>query len=195
MDAFEAIITRRSTRNYKPLLVEEDKLEKIIQAGRMAPSGGNSQSCHFFVIRDPEVIAELVRLAEAAFAKMEVSEDTYASLRNSILRSKQGGYVFCYNAPVLIVIANQKDYGNNLADTAAAIENMMIEANELDLGSCYINQLRWLNEERTLVDYMQSLGMKENERVYGSVTVGYAASGLPERTPLPRHGNEVTYIG
>ena len=195
MNAYEAIITRRSTRNYKPLMVEEEKLEKIIHAGRMAPSGGNSQSCHFFVIRDPEVIQTLVRLAEAAFAKMEVQEDTYASLKNSIIRSKKGGYVFCYNAPVLVVVANQKDYGNNLADTAAAIENMMIEANELDLGSCYINQLRWLNEEPSLVSYMQSLGMKEHERVFGSVILGYAADGLPVRTPLERTGNEVTYIG
>ena len=44
-------------------------------------------------------------------------------------------YVFCYNAPLLIVVANRADYGNNLADCACAIENMMLAANALDPGS------------------------------------------------------------
>ena len=83
-----------------------------------------------------------------------------------------------------------------MADTVAAIENMMIEANELDLGSCYINQLNWLNEEPALLAYMKELGMKDDERVYGSVIFGYPQTddGYPDRKPLERKGNEVTYI-
>ena len=50
MDVYEAIISRRSTRNYKPDMVEPDKMDRILNAGRFAPSGGNSQSNHFFVI-------------------------------------------------------------------------------------------------------------------------------------------------
>ena len=42
MEALEAIMTRRSTRNYKPEQVEQDKIEKILAAGRQAPSGGNN---------------------------------------------------------------------------------------------------------------------------------------------------------
>ena len=64
---------------------------------------------------------------------MEVTENTYASMKHSINASKKDGYVFCYNAPVLIVVANRKDYGNNIADCACAIENMMVAANALDL--------------------------------------------------------------
>lgn len=196
MNVYETIMTRRSTRNYKEKKVEKEKLEKIIEAGRYAPSGSNSQTNHIFVIERKEVIEDLVKLVENAFSKMNVDENTYSSLKNSIKQSKKGGYRFCYNAPVLIIVANQKDYGNNIADSAIVIENMMLEANELDLGSCYINQLRWLNEEESLIAYMQKLGMKENERVYGSLIVGYANSedGLPARKPLPRNGNEVTII-
>lgn len=51
MEALEAIMTRRSTRNYKPEPVEQDKIEKILAAGRQAPSGGNNQTSHFLVIR------------------------------------------------------------------------------------------------------------------------------------------------
>lgn len=61
----------------------------------------------------------------------------------------------------MIIVANRKDYGNNIADSVAAIENMMIAANALDLGSCYINQLYWLNEEPSLLAYLRELGLKE----------------------------------
>lgn len=48
-----------------------------------------------------------------------------------------------------------------MADSVAAIENMMIAANALDLGSCCINQLYWLNEEPSLLAYLRELGLKE----------------------------------
>ena len=195
MNTYDAIMTRRSTRNYLDKPVEPELLEKILEAGRFAPSGGNSQTNPCIVVRDPAIKNKLVELVEAAFAKMTYDENTYGSLRNSISRAQKGGYVFCYNAPVLIIVANQKNYGNNQADCAVALENMMLEANELNLGSCYINQLRWLNEEETLLSYLHELGMKEDERVYGSLSVGYPATddGLPDRTPLPRKGNDVTW--
>jgi nitroreductase len=196
MDAMTAILTRRSTRNYRPDAVEEDKLEKILDAARQAPSGGNNQTNHFLVIRNREVIQKLIVMTETAFSGMEIAEDTYASLKYAIAASRKGGYVFCYNAPVLIAVANRKDYGNNMADCACAIENMMVAANALDLGSCWINQLRWLNEEPSLVDYLRSLGMKEEERIYGAVVIGHPAtdSGLPNRNLMVQKGNEVTYI-
>ena len=196
MEAQLAILTRRSTRNYKPDAVEDEKLEKILNAAKQAPSGGNNQTNHFLVIRNPDVIRNLIEMTETAFSKMEIAEDTYASLKYAISASQKGGYVFCYNAPILIAVANRKDYSNNMADCACAIENMMIAANALDLGSCWINQLRWLNEEPSLLDYLKSLVMKEDERVYGAVIIGYPAteSGLPNRNLMPQKGNEVTYI-
>ncbi len=196
MEALEAILTRRSTRNYKPDAVEPDKLSRILDAARQAPSGGNNQTNHFLVIRNKDTLQRLIEMAETAFARMEITENTYSSLKHSITASKKGGYVFCYNAPVLIVVANRRDYGNNIADCACALENMMIAANALDLGSCWINQLKWLNEEPEIVDYLYTLGMKENERVYGAVIIGYPASedGLPNRKLMTQKGNEITFI-
>ena len=196
MDAMQALLTRRSTRNYKPDAVEPEKLNQILKVAGQAPSGGNNQYNHFLVIRNSDVIRKLIGMTEAAFAKMEIAEDTYASMKHAISAAKKGGYVFCYNAPVLIAVANRRDYGNNMADCACAIENMMVAANALDLGSCWINQLRWLNEEPALVEYLQSLGMKEYERIYGAVIIGYPAteSGLPNRNWMQQKGNEVTII-
>ena len=193
MEALEALMTRRSTRNYSSAPVEHEKLETILAAGRQAPSGGNNQTSHFLVIRNQTVLNNLIRMTESAFAEMEATENTYASLKHSIVASKKGGYVFCYNAPVLIVVANRKGYGNNIADCACAIENMMVAANALDLGSCWINQQKWLNEEPEVLDYLRTLGMKEEERVYGAVIIGYPAGEL-NRNLMPLKGNEVTWI-
>ncbi|MBQ4369626.1 MAG: nitroreductase family protein [Oscillospiraceae bacterium] len=194
MEAIEALLTRRSTRNYKPDPVEQEKLDTIIEAARQAPSGSNNQSNHFIVISSREKLNELITLTREVLSGMDPDEVSYPALKNAINLSKKGGYVFCYNAPVLIIVANKKDYGNNMADCACALENIMVAANALDLGSCWINQPRWLNEAPAVVEYMRSLGMKEDERVYGSAIIGYPASGLPNRKLMQQKGNEVTYI-
>lgn len=48
LDTLDTILTRRSTRNYLPKLVEKDKLDKILLAGQFAPCGSNTQTNHFF---------------------------------------------------------------------------------------------------------------------------------------------------
>ncbi|MDR9829663.1 hypothetical protein RCJ22_29165 [Vibrio sp. FNV 38] len=73
---------------------------------------------------------------------------------------------------------------------------MMVAVNSLDPGSCWINRLKCLNEEPGIVDYLRAPGMKEDERVYGSVIIGYPAtdSRLPNRNLMPQKGNEVTFL-
>ena len=193
MKTSEAILTRRSTRVYSSRPVEQEKLEQVIEAGRYAPSGGNNQTTHFIVIRNQEVLAELARLVKQEFSKMEETPGMYKSMVGAIRRSKGEVYVFHYNAPVLILTANQINYGNNIADCACCLENMMIEANALDLGTCWINQLKWLNENEVITVYLRTLGLAEGERVYGALSVGYAKEGLPNRNALPRTGNPVTW--
>ncbi|MBP3871171.1 MAG: nitroreductase [Faecalicoccus sp.] len=195
MNTLDIIKTRRSTRKFKDVPVEEELLNQVIEAGRYAPSGGNSQSTHFIVIKNKEVLDELAEIVKEAFAKMEITEGMYRSMASSIHQSKTGNYIFHYNAPILIITANQKEYSNNIADCACALENMMIMANSLNLGSCWINQLKWLNEDETILA-LKNLGLKEEERVYASLALGYpdTKDGLPERTPLPRKGNEITIV-
>ena len=196
MDMLQWIKSRRSTRKYLDRPVEDEKLTQVVEAGRYAPSGGNNQTTHFLVIRDPEVLAELAELVKRQFASMEETPGMYKSRCNAIRAAKTGNYHFCYHAPALIVTANRKEYGNNMADCSCALENMMLMANALDLGSCWINQLRWLNEDPEVVSFLEKLGLREDEVVCGALAVGYADTedGLPNREPLPRTGNEVTII-
>ena len=193
MDALKAILTRRSTRKMKSQIPPRDLIEKVIEAGRHAPSGHNNQTTHFIVITDQKVLSELADMVREAFASMEVKEDMYISMKNAIANAKKGGHAFHYNAPVLIVVTNRIGYGNAMADSACALENMMVAANALDLGTCWINQLHWLDDNPTIRKYMYNLGLEENETITGAMILGYAADGLPERKPLERKGNPVTW--
>ncbi len=194
MDTLEAIRTRRSTRKLAPAIPDRELLDIIIEAGRLAPSGSNSQTTHFIAITNADVLKELAGIVMAEFAKMEVTEDTYVSIKHAVMAAKKGQYAFHYMAPVLIVTANKKGYGNALADSACALENMMLAANALDLGSCWINQLHWLDENEAVREYMENLGLGQDETITGGLIVGYAADGEPLREPLPRTGNPVTWV-
>lgn len=196
MDVFSCIATRHSTRKFKEEPVPQEVLDKVIEAGRQAPSGKHKNQSRFIVIRKKEVLQELIALVQQEFAKMEVTPENDDNFGGAIRAAKKGGYVFMYNAPVLIVVANKRDYGNKYADVSCAMQNMMLAANALDLGSCWINQLRWLQNNPVLRAYLQKLGMAEDEEVCASLSIGYpdTPDGLPRRRVMPVTGNPVVYI-
>lgn len=196
MDVFSCIATRHSTRKFKEEPVPQELLDKVIEAGRQAPSGKHKNQSRFIVIRKKEVLQELIALVQQEFAKMEVTPENDDNFGGAIHAAKKGGYVFMYNAPVLIVVANKRDYGNRYADVSCAMQNMMLAANALDLGSCWINQLRWLQDNPVLRAYLQKLGMAEDEEVCASLSIGYpdTPDGLPGRRVMPVTGNPVVYI-
>ena len=194
MDAIVAILTRRSTRRFDNKIPDQELIQKVVNAGRYAPSGANSQTSHFIVITNKEVLKEIAELVQEEFAKMEISEDMYVSLKGSINASKKGDYVFHYNAPVLIVTANKKGYGNAIADSSCALENMMIAANAFDLGSCWINQLHWLDDNERIRAFLEGYGLKKDETITGGLALGFSENGLPNRKPLDRKGNAVTWV-
>ena len=192
MNVFECIETRRSTRKFSDTPVEKEKIEKIVEAGRFAPCGGNNQTTHFIVVTNKEVMEKMAVIAKEEFAKMKTFDGMYKSLVNSINASKKGNYVFHYNAPLFIILANKIGYGNAMADCCCSVENIMLEANELDLGSCYINQIHWLDENERMREYLYSIGLKEDETVCCCVSIGY--SPVLNRNKAKRTGNPVTYV-
>ncbi len=194
MEALQAIMTRRSTRRMLPDLPPREVIRQVVEAGRAAPSGANSQTTHLLVITNRRVLDELAAAVQAAFAAMDEGEDAYVSLRRSISAAKKDGYVFHYNAPVLIVTANRRGYGNAMADSACALENMMIAANALNLGSCWINQLHWLDGNAQIRAMLEGLGLGKDETVTGGLILGYGEEGQPAREALPRTGNPVTWV-
>jgi nitroreductase len=63
---------------------ERALVEKVIEAGRYAPSGGNNQTTHFIVFSNAEILSGMAGLVCKEFAEMEITESMYSSLKNSI---------------------------------------------------------------------------------------------------------------
>ena len=191
-ETLQTIKSRRSVRKYKEEQLSREHLMTIIEAGRYAPSGSNSQSCTILAIQNAKILADLIELAQQEFAKMDIMPDTYKSLATSINLSKKGSYNFSYNAPTLIIVTNITEYGNAMADSACILENMMLAAHSIGVGSCWLNQLRWLTENNVVRKYLYGLGMEENHSVFGSLGLGYPnAPILPQ---LERKGNKFKII-
>ena len=176
------IKSRRSTRKFSDRAVPQECLLQVLEAGRYAPSGKNVQKTHFLVIKNKAVLDRLAELVRQAFSRTT--------------DAKSSSYVFHYNPNVLIITANALENDNNLADCSCALENMMLMTNALDLGSCWINQLHWLDENPEIRAFLARFGVTDEETICGALAVGYAdtADGLPERTPLPRREIRITHV-
>jgi nitroreductase len=113
MDVFDAIEKRRSIRNYEPTPVPSEKMEKILEAARLAPSASNVQPRHFIVITDEE---RKKALSTGMFSK------------------------FLRQAPVVIVACGDEKKSPKWypIDVAIAVENMVLAATGEGLGTCWI---------------------------------------------------------
>lgn len=190
-DMLQLIMNRRSVRKYTAEPVPEEALADILEAGRWAPTGGNSQTVHFTVITNEEVRTTLRAKVKAAFAQMEIVEGQWGSLQSAIRLAKKGTFAFDYHAPILIVVSNQKGYGNAMADSACALQNMMLEAESLGIGACWMNQLHWLDENESVRAYLEPYGIGADETICGALGLG-----CYEKKPAvkPRTGMKVDYI-
>lgn len=187
----EIIMNRRSVRKFNDKPITDNELSAIVEAGRWAPTGGNCQTIHFLVITNKDVLATLRLRVKEAFSGMKLSDDQYISIQNSIKLAKQGDYVYDYNAPVLVVVSNRRGYPNAIADSACALQNMMLTAESMGIGSCWINQLHWLDENQLIRDYLEPLGLGADETICGAVALGNY-DGTHARKP--RTGMKVDYI-
>jgi nitroreductase len=113
MEVFEAIQKRHSVRAYESTSIPEEKLMRILEAGRLAPSAGNIQPWHFIVVRDFE---KRKKLAEARWAK------------------------FLAESPIVIVGCGDQKASPRwfMVDVAIAMQNMVLTAVSEGLGTCWV---------------------------------------------------------
>ncbi len=167
MDAYSAVIGRRSIRKYRKEVPSRDLIEKVVFAGRSAASGMNTQAWHFTVITDPGVMKEV--------------NEYITGSDNSI----------CYGAPVFIMVSYDKSSRFAIEDTSSALTNMMIAAYSLGLGSVWINIIN-RNEEKA--SNMTRFSVPEGYRVYGCLALGYPEDIPLEKRALKSEAETVTYL-
>jgi nitroreductase len=160
MDFLELVNRRQSVRSYDPSRpVEPEKLERCIEALRLAPSACNAQPWKLVAVVDPELKN---RIADAASAKW------------------MGMNVFPRQAPVLVVLVREspnltsklgtvlKDKPYTIIDIGIAAAHFCLEATSLGLGTCMIG---WFDEKRVKA----LLGIPKNKRAELIISLGYPA--------------------
>lgn len=152
-EVLENILTRRSIRKFKAEQIKDEELELILKAATYAPSGKNKQSWQFTVLQNKEKMELLAKVIAKALGRDE-------------------GYGF-YNAATLIMVSNDKENTNGLADSSCALENIFLMGNSLGIGSCWINQLKTICDEKEVREVLTSLEIPENHIVWGMAAIGY----------------------
>jgi len=127
MDMIKAIKTRRSIRLFKQDPIPKDILLELVDAGRCGPSAANCQPLEYVLVTSPELVDTVFGcLAWAAYVKPK---------RNPPPDKRPVAYII-----VLINTRHQlADYGR--VDAAAAIENILLAAHSLQIGSCWLGSV------------------------------------------------------
>lgn len=157
MDLYEAIRKRYSVRSYEARDVEEDKLRRVLEAGRIAPSARNRQQWKFIVVRDPAVRAKLVAAAEQDWMKT-------APVILAVVGLTDGEKMYC-SVPT------------DPVDCAIAIDHMTLAAVAEGLGTCWVGHFR--QEEAK-----KALGVPKGCTIIQLLPLGYPAG--PAKTEKPR---------
>jgi nitroreductase len=162
-EVINCIINRRSVREFTDKKISYDEMRMILEAAIFAPSGMNLQTWHFSAITNDALIQ---------------------ALANAIGKEiRRNDYDF-YKPAALIIPSN--DPGNPIGreDNACAIENIMIAANSLGIGSVWINQLQGISFVPQIREILTQMDVPLEYEVYGMVALGYAAQAeipVPER--------------
>lgn len=170
MEFKEVIKARYSCKKYDTRQIEKEKLEAILQAGRLAPTAKNLQEQHVYVLQSTDALAKI---------------DSITPCR--------------YGAPTVLVVAFDKNNvftypggkrDSGVEDATIVATHLILAAADEGVDSCWVN---FLDPEKTA----EVLGLPENEEVLMLMDLGYAAEGAG---PLPNHSNRkdlsetVTYM-
>lgn len=181
-----SILKRRSVRVYKPDQVGLDALELILEAGRYAPSAMNQQPWHFTVIRNRALLDKLDASCKTVFLESDVD-----ALREV---ARRDDFSVFYHAPILIVVTGDPNALAPQYDCALAMQNMMLAAASMDIGSCWMHSVMMLHATEKGRVIFRELGIvfPEGYNPYSAAVFGYSAAPLPE--PEPRKSDSVTII-
>lgn len=167
MDIFQVFRDRRSIRKYKDTPVEQEKIEQVLEAARLAPSWKNMQCWRFMVLTDADLRAGVLE----AFPADNPGRKAIAA------------------APVLIVVCGnpaESDVENGIeyfvADVAIAFEHLCLAAHAVGLGTCWMG----LFDEKKV---KRSLGIPDDIRIVGITPLGY-----PDQEPNPRPRKQLSDI-
>ena len=169
MNVLDGIGQRRSVRSFTKVQIERDKIDAILEAGTLAPSGKNGQPWRFFVVQREKDL--LRRIAEQTVYQAWVSEA---------------------DCLILVFLDREKSY-HEIKDAqavGACMENMLLAAEELGIGACWNGEIL-----RNAEEVRRMCTLAERYQLMALLVLGYAKEKPQERTPrLPLSEVILSYV-
>ena len=180
-DFIKTIMERRSVRAYTDRQLSESDLDLILEAGRFAPTAHNGQPWHFTVIQNEDLMNKINAKAKAVMATFE---DEWLS---GMGKNPQAHIT--YHAPTVIFVSAKEGSIGFQTDTCAAIENMMLAAESLGIGSVWVGLLWFFMD---LEEARAMLNLPVGYKLAHAAAFGYAQG---PKLPAPvRNPDVITYI-
>ena len=173
-DIFEVIKNRRSVRAYK-----DEQIEQILEAAIMAPTARGEAPWHFTVVQNKETLADI---NDSVLNILSNSGDEFLEA------IAESGVNVMHNAPTVVFVSAKSDATNMQADCSAAIENMLLAAEGLDIGSCWLGLVAiYFSVEENL----KKLHIPEGYTPLYGVALGYK---VEPNEPNPRKDVFVNWV-
>lgn len=169
-EVIKNIEERRSIRKYKKDMIPKEIIEKVVETGTYAPSGMGMQSSIIIAITNENLRDKLSKLNAKI---MGVDTDPF------------------YGAPVVLVVLAKKNIPTHVYDGSLVMENLMLAASSLGIGSCWIHRAKEEFETEEGKEILKSLGIEDEYEGIGHCILGYKDE---EGTLKPRKDNYIYYI-
>lgn len=194
-DIFETIMHRRSIRRFEPKQIEETALQQILQAGLYAPCAGGRQGVIFEVCQDKEVNERLGKIKRANSNPRMATATSFVSREQPSIADDPKLTNAFYDAPTVITLFAPKNFLFSVDDCAVAAENMMLAADALGIGSCYIGQGWPAFADPCGQEILRQWNIPADHYAVMQLLLGYAKEGDKHPTPKPRKEGCVIRMG
>jgi FMN reductase [NAD(P)H] len=162
MNVGDAVMKRRSVRSYQDKPVSDEELATIIKAGRWAPNAG---LYNMSVIRNKDLMA---RINEKTLEAMRASGNDFLMERAAL-----PGYFPLYGAPVVIFLSGPTDVAHTQLNCAVVVENMLLQATELGLGSVFLRSPSYALNKPENEALAREAGIPEGFKMECGMAIGY----------------------
>ena len=167
-ETLKIIRERRSVKSYKPDMVPEEIVQKIVEAGTWAPSGMGRQSAIIVAVTNKELRDRLSRMNAEI---MGTSIDPF------------------YGAPVVLIVLADKRVPTHVYDGSLVMANLMLAAQDQGIGSCWIHRAKEEFESAEGKELLKSLGIEGDYEGIGHCILGY-----PEGEPRKEAERKASYV-
>ena len=172
-DVIKALIERRSCKNFDPnKIVEKEKLDLILEAGKYAANGRGLQAATMVVIQNKETISKIAKLNAGVLNASNINP--------------------FYNATTLVIVFADPTAHTYVEDGSLVMGNLMIAAHSLGVDSCWIHRAKEVFASEEGQKLKKEWGIAENLVGIGNCILGYRAADL--LPPKPRKSDFVRYV-